>query len=282
MKNQQSDSSAQSLSGFEKVARIVGIVLIAGFAIEILFFVVGYVGMVRMKIETAYWFLWSFFNSIFMLMTPIVFIITICGAGYLLFRVLKKGGNRRVAIISVIACGMNLLALLSIYATGWMFYRHVKDNSGNAVVAQRNWIGKSLPDFSFQGIQEEMIPITNKDLQSKWSVLVFWATYNTPWSSNFRCAQGLYKNREELKTNVFAVATDESKEDIRNFLEKHPSSMPVYYDLYGSYVHRIVIGSPEQVFIVAPNGRIKASPPIEEIEAVLRTLVPTKNSVRDE
>jgi peroxiredoxin len=258
MNNQQTNDTVQSLSGFERIIRVVSITLIIVFALEILFFVAGYIGMVHMKIETALWFLWSFFYALFILVTPIIFIITISGAGYLFFRVLKQRGNRHVAITAAIAAGMNLLALLSMHAIGRASYWHVKNTYGDIVTEQKDWKGEALPNFTFQGIQEGVPPIGIKDLQGKRSVLVFWAMYDTPWSSNFKVAQELYEQKEKLNINLFAIAVDSSKEDVKKFLERHPSNMPVYHNPNAKYEHSLpVIGSVEQVFIVDSMARIQ-------------------------
>jgi peroxiredoxin len=274
MNSQQINDVPQALSGFEKIIRVVSIVLIIGFALEILFFVVGYICMVYMKIETVLWFFWSFLYVIFKLLTPIIFIITITGAGYLFFRVLKQRGNRYVAVTAAIAAGMNLLTLLGIFATEKFVYLHVQNTYGDRVTKQKDWAGEVLPNFTFQNIQGGSSPITIKDLQGKPSVLIFWATYNTPWSPNFKFAQDLYNQRKKLNINVFAIAVDKSKGDIRKFLKKHPTNMPVYHDPNASYKHSLnIMGSVEQVLIIDSMTRVqiilKSPDSLDEIKAAL-------------
>lgn len=259
MSNRQTNHTVQSLSVFEKVIRRISIILIIGFMLEIIFFVGGYVGLVHMKIETVLWLLWQFIYVIFKLLTPIVLIITIAGAGYMFFRVLKQRGNRHVAIIVAIAASMNLVALLSIFAIGRGFRHHVMNTYGDMVIEPKDWTDEALPNFTFHGIQEGVPPITIKDLQGKPSVLIFWRTYNTGWSSNFKVVQELHEQKEKLDINVLAIATDDSKEDIRKFLQKHPNNMPVYHDPDANYVYYslAVVGSGEKIFIVDSMTRVQ-------------------------
>lgn len=250
MNSQQNNNEVQTLSGFEKVIRVIGIILIIGFAFELLFFAVGYVGLVHLKIKTVLWLFWNFVYVILMLISPIILIITIASAGYMLLRVLKKTANRKVAIIAIIAVGMNLLVLLGAHLLGKGFYHHAQQFIQD-MPKEKDWTDQALPDFTFQGIQEGVAPITIKDLQGKPSVLAFWATYDTGWASTFKVVQELYKQREKLNINVLAIATDDSKEDVKKFLQRHPGNMPVYHDPKTNYGDSLTVrGAVEMVFIV--------------------------------
>ncbi len=252
------NDTVQSPSGFEKVIRVISIILIIGFALEILFFVVGYVGVAHMKIKTGLWLLWGFFYVLFLLVTPYILIITIPGAGYMLWRLLKQRATRRVAVTAAIAATMNLLALLSISATGWAFNWHVQDIYGDIAVESRDWTGEVLPNHTFLGIQEGVPPISITALQGKPSVLIFWATYDIGWSPNFKVARKLHQQREQLDINVVPIAIDGSKEKIRKFLQKHPSNMSVFHDPDGRYWDSLnVLGSGEAVVIVDSMSRVQ-------------------------
>lgn len=279
MNNQQTNYTVQTLSGFEKVVRVISVILIIGFALEILFLIVGFIGLVYMKIETVLWLLWGFIYVIFKLLTPIILVITIPGVGYMFFRVLKQRGNRHVAVIAAIAVSMNLVALLSIFATGRAFYLHVQNTYGDMVKEPKDWTSEALPNFTFHGIQEGVPPITIKDLQGKPSVLIFWATYDIGWSSNFKIAQELHEQKEKLGINVFAIAFDGSKEDIRKFLQKYPNNMPVYHDPDANYEDSLAImGSGEMVFIVDSMTRVQAV--LETSSNVLDKIKATLNRIQ--
>lgn len=274
MNKQQFNIKNQTMSRFEKTIRFLSIVLIIVSTFEIFFFVGGYVGMVYMKIQTKLWFLWSAFYLIFKIITPIILVVSLPGAGYLIFRALKQRANRQLAIIVTIAAGINLLALISIFITEKGFSLHVQNTYGNIGTSQTDWTGKTLPEFTFLNIHEGLSPLTIKDLQQKPSVLIFWATYDTPWSSNFKIAQDLYNRSSQLNINVFAIAVDGSKDNIKKFLVKHPTNMPVYYDQNASFKHRLnIIGSVELVIIVDSMTKIQKfldSPrSFEEIKGIL-------------
>jgi peroxiredoxin len=259
MINQKTDHTTQTLSMFHKRIYVLNIFLIIFSVFEICFFFVGYIGLVVIKIKTGLWYLWGFLAVLFRFITPIIFIIAISYTIYLFSQLYRRGGNYRPAIIAAIATGTSLLSLLSIFATDKLFYRSVINTYGNIKVEQKNWSGEALPSFTFQNIQEELAPITIKDLQGKTSILIFWATYNRPWSSNFKFVQNLYDQRDTLNINVFAVAVNKSKEDIKKFLEEHPVSMPIFHDPDASYVYRRLglMKSPEKVIIIDSMARIQ-------------------------
>lgn len=272
MNAHQQTSHTNTLSRFERIIRAISIILVIGFTIEILFLVEGYyVDILVKKIG----FLWSFFYLLFRLFTYIILIATFPITGYLFFRLFRRRGNRNVAFTAAIAAAMNLLALLSFFAFERAMYWRVQSTYGYTAEREKDWVGKSLPDFTFHGIQEGLFPITIKDLQGKPSVFVFWATYDASWSSNFKFAQDLYSQREELGINVFAIAVDESKDNVTKFLGKYSGGMPVYHDPNASYKHRLnIMGSVEQILIIDSVTRLVSvlqSPnSLEEIKSVIK------------
>jgi len=259
MINQKTDHLPQTLSSFHKRIYALNIFLIIFSVVEICFFFAGYIGVAVLKIKTGLWYVWSFFAVIFRLITPLIFIIAIACTVYLFFQLCRRGKNCRPAIVAAIATGTSLLSLLSIFATDKLFYKSVINTYGNIKVEQKNWTGEALPSFTFKNIQEELAPLTVENLQGKTSILIFWATYNKPWSSNFKYAQELYNQREKLNINVFAIAIDKSKEDIKKFLEKHTVSMPIFHNPDASYVYDSLglMRSPEKVIIIDSMTRIQ-------------------------
>lgn len=276
----QRDDIKKALSGIEKLIRVFGIVMIVWFAVETLFFIFAYVAIALMKYGhlqdlSPWWYLVPFLYVFFDMVTPVLLILTASAAGYSLFRVVKQNGNSRALKIALIALGMNLLAIFSIYAFERAFTpENVDPTKCSKAAEQKKWKGKVLPDFTFQGIHEGMLPITINDLKGKTSVLIFWATYDTPWSSNFRYAQELLKKREELNINVFAIAADESEAEIRKYLNKFPTVIPVYHNPNANYKRKLgIVGSVEEVLIIDSMARIQnvlGSPDsLHEIEAAL-------------
>jgi peroxiredoxin len=259
MIDQKTDHIPQTLSSFHKRIYVLNIFLIILSVVEICFFFIGYIGLVVIKIKSGLWYLWSFLAVIFRLITPIIFIIAISCTIYLFFQLCRQGRNCKPAIIAAIATGTSLLSLLSISASDKLFYKSVINTYGNIKVEQKNWTGEALPGFTFQNIKEELTPLTVDNLQGKPSILIFWATYNKPWSSNFKYAQELYSQREKLNVNVFAIAIDKSKEDIKKFLEKYTVSMPVFHNPDASYVYNRLglMRSPEKVIIIDSMTRIQ-------------------------
>ncbi|HMK50455.1 MAG TPA: redoxin domain-containing protein [Thermodesulfovibrionales bacterium] len=259
MMNRQTGYIPQTLSSFQRKVYVLSIFLIIISAFEICFFSAGYIGLAVIKIKTGLWYLWSFLGAIFRLITPISFIIAISCTIYFYSRLCRQGKNCKPAIIAAIATGTSLLSLLSISATDKLFHKFVINTYGNIKIEQKNWTGEALPDFTFQNIQENLAPLTIENLQGRTSILIFWATYNKTWSSNFRYAQELYNQKEKLNINVFAIAIDKSRDDVKKFLEKHTVRMPIFHNPDATYVYNQLglMRSPEKVIILDSMTRIQ-------------------------
>jgi len=285
MINQKTGHIPQTLYSLHKRVYGLNIFLIIFSVFEICFFWVGYLGVAVLKIKTGLWYVWSFLAVIFRLITPFIFIIAIACTVYLFFQLCRRGRNCRPAIVAAIATGTSLLSLLSIFVTDKLFYRSVINTYGNIKIEQKDWTGESLPSFTFQNIQEELAPLTVENLQGKTSILIFWATYNKPWSSNFQYAQELYNQREKLNINVFAIAVDKSKEDINKFLKNYPPNIPVYHDPNANYIHSLnIMGSIEKILIVDSETKVRAifgaPDSLNKIKEVLDGIETPRNKIK--
>ena len=114
-----------------------------------------------------------------------------------------------------------------------------------------------MPDFTFNSLHEGLAPLRVGDLKGRRSILIFWATYDTPWSSNFEYARALDAQKDILNINVYAVAVDESKDTVRKYLKKRSNALSIYHDPNSGYTHNLKIyGSVEQVLIIDTNATL--------------------------
>lgn len=257
VKSFQKDSSIQELTTLERIMLRIAKVLNVVFSFEILFIIVGYVGLFLLQAVTVLWSFWEMFFLVFVLITPYILIITLPSAGYTIFRYLRRSKKRGITFIVVMAAVLNILALLSIYGIQYSAYHQVMKETKNNPPIKKDFIGTTLPNFNFHCITEALPPITLRDLEGKTSVLIFWATYDTPWSSNLRYAQDLYAQKEKRNINIFAVAVDESKEEVKGFLFQRQIKMPIYHDPKSNYNHSLGIYGAEQVLIIDSMNKLQ-------------------------
>lgn len=257
IKDPRQDSTIQELTGIEKIIRRMAIGLTAVFVFEIISIIVGYIGLFKIKVVTVLWFFYEMLFAIFVIMTPFILIITIPSAGYIIFRYLKQNGNRRATLIVTIAAALNVSALLSIFAFQNAAYHEAIKDIKHTATTEKDWVGKTLPSFTFQNIREGLSSIALKDLAGKPSVLIFWTTYDIPWSSNLKHAHDLYNQKEKLNINILAIAVDESKDDVKRFLDAHQDNMSIYHDPKSSYNHGLSIYGAEKVLVVDSMARLQ-------------------------
>lgn len=257
IKDPRQDSTIQELTVTEKIIRRIAIGLTAVFVFEIISIIVGYIGLFKIKVVTVLWFFYEMLFAIFVIMTPFILIITIPSAGYMIFRYLKQNGDRRTTLIVTIAAALNVLALLSIFTFQNAAYHEAIKDIRNTATTEKEWVGKTLPGFTFQNIREGLSSIALKDLAGKPSVLIFWATYDIPWSSNLRYAHDLYNQKEKLNINILAIAVDESKDDVKRFLDAHLNNMPIYHDPKSSYNNGLSIYGAEKVLVVDSKNKLQ-------------------------
>jgi peroxiredoxin len=165
-----------------------------------------------------------------------------------------------IAVATVVA--ISLLSFLAINVTGGLLYRYMKDQikvKAIEIEERKKWVGKELPNFTFDTMEEGLSPLYVKDMRGRTSVLIFWAAYNTPWSSNFKYARDLYAQRDKLKINVYIIAVDKSKDSVKNYLNKQLNDLPVYYDPNSRYNHSLkIFGAADKILIIDGETRLQA------------------------
>jgi len=242
-----------TLLKFEKMLFVISIILISIFASEIILLKEGY------KIVKKVGLIWSFFYLPLRLFTQSILILMVPVVGYVFFKVFKRKIKPKIAIAIIVAAIMNLLAMWSFYAFEKDMYWYIKQTYRNTTLTRKRLlIGKTLPEYAFKEINTngEFLLLT-KNLQGKTTVLIFWATYNAAWSSNFKLAQELYYKRKKLNINVFTIAVDEAEDNVKDYLKKNPTSMPVFYDPNAGFKRQLNLAGPVELIVITDSkGKI--------------------------
>jgi len=259
--NQQhkQNSSGKELTHFQWIIYSLHFILAILFSFEIIFLLVGYIGLFQLKIKTGFWFIYEMFWLIIVSIIPFILIITIPTAGYVIFKYFKNKLNRRLFFVVLVATAMNLLSLLMIFAINRTAAEEYKKQWQKIHVEQKEWIGKTLPHFTFAAVKDGLSPFTEKDLQNKLSVLIFLhASHDPTKSPNYKIACDLYKAKEDINAQVFIIATNTSKELLKQFIEQYNIQLPLYFDPINNTKDNLgVLNSSEAVLIVNTNKILK-------------------------
>ena len=249
----------KELSNFQWTIYNFHFILAIYFTFEIIFLLAGYIGLFQLKIKTGFWFIYEMFWRIIVPITPFILIITIPSAGYIIFQYFKNKSNRRLIFVVLLSTAMNLLSLLMIFAINKTAAAEHQKEWHKIHVEQKEWIGKTLSYFTFSAVKDGLSPFTEKDLQNKLSVLIFLnASHDPTKSPNYKIACDLYKAKEDINAQVFIIATNTSKELLKEFIEQYNIQLPLYFDPINNTKDNLgVLNSSEAVLIVNTNKILK-------------------------
>ena len=127
-------------------------------------------------------------------------------------------------------------------------------------ILSRSDVGRALPDISLTDLKGQPVNLIDQIRTAKVAVLVFFATYDTPWSDNIKLASQINRTMGTQGVMVIGIDEQESQNVVESFLVKENLAFPVYLDPQGHYFRALFLGSVEQILLVDDAGKVIAHP----------------------
>jgi len=136
--------------------------------------------------------------------------------------------------------------------------------------------GDAFPDLAKYNL-EGTIP----DLHGKIVLVDFFASWCDPCKESFPVLEELHQKYGAKGLVIVAINLDKSKEDMDEFLRKHPASFTILRDASNKLVREVKIPTMPSSFLLDQNGKVYAfhrgfkgaetkKQYLEEIEALLK------------
>lgn len=122
-------------------------------------------------------------------------------------------------------------------------------------------LGAEMPTFSFGGLGDEKVPITNQTLKGKFTLVDFWATWCAPCLGEMPDLHEAYDTFSSRGFQILSVSADASPTVVMRFREKWP--MPwmhgfVRGGVEADELRALQINSFPRALLLDPDGRIVA------------------------
>ena len=111
---------------------------------------------------------------------------------------------------------------------------------------------KLAPDFKLIGMDEKLH--TLKDLQGKFVLVNFWATWCNPCKVKMPTLEAIHTKIDNNKFTVLGIHVGPGPENIDNYLQLNPVSFPIYVDMDMEYDWGVP-GLPT-TFLISPEGEM--------------------------
>ena len=111
---------------------------------------------------------------------------------------------------------------------------------------------KRAPDFSLIGMDEKIH--TLKDLEGRFLLVNFWATWCSPCKIEMPTLEAIHKKMNNDKFTVIGIHVGPGPENINNYLKLNPVSFPIFIDMDLEYDWGVP-GLPT-TFLISPKGEM--------------------------
>lgn len=114
------------------------------------------------------------------------------------------------------------------------------------------------PSFKVKTLQGKTV--SSSELKGTVVVLDFWATWCAPCIQKFPKLERLeekYEDEPNLYVAGVNTSQDNSLNDVRTFLERHPVDINVLYDRNGTATEKLGVGGIPHVVLLGKNGRLR-------------------------
>jgi len=190
-----------------------------------------------------------------------------------------------------IAC-LNLVLALSLVLTIWgiesgsmekarFLYAEQAGNSSPSVSEQRI-VGREIPNVPLLGLDGKQVDLKERIQGAKVTLIVFWASYDTPWSQNVRLATAIHRAMPQQGVSVIGINEQESLAEVKSFLSAQGLSFPVFSDPDGKFFREMGLwfsGSVEQMVVVDKTGRVAVHLNAPESEEAIKRLLEATSEV---
>ncbi len=138
-------------------------------------------------------------------------------------------------------------------------------------------VGNLAPDFQLQNLVGQVISLS--DLNGKPVLINFWATWCPPCRDEMPDLEKIYEEWSDKGLMLLAINVGESPALVKEFLETHNFSVPVFLDTERSVSEKYNITGIPTTFFIDKHGiiggkRVGAFSNKEEIEGYLGKIIP--------
>lgn len=191
----------------------------------------------------------------------------------------NRGPIRMACLNSALA----LVLVFTIWGTGAWSVAKAKSlyagqfGSSSVSARQPGIVGREIPNVPLPGLDGRKVDLHALVSQAKVTVLVFWASYDTPWSKNVKLATAIHRDTAEKGVAVIAINEDEPFADVKSFAAAWGLNLPILSDSDGKLFRELgLLGSVEQIVAVDKTGRViahfKAPGSETEIKRILEAI----------
>ena len=184
-------------------------------------------------------------------------------------------------VLVVVAAAVLVLTVAALWNVGWQGGSTGRGGASSPPgMTNRNFNGEaspgSLPQSSLLDASGSPVDVRDLVRAAPVTLIVFFATYDTPWSDNVKVAKEIHRDMAKDGVLVLGIDEKESQGTTTAFVAKEGLTFRVVRDSNGSYLHSIgVPGSVEQMVVVDSTGNVLArrgrtSDSVKTIEEALR------------
>jgi peroxiredoxin len=236
---------------YQKIIIRGGIVTILISVALIGFSVGGYLA-VRLGIQSIWLPLWL---SVFELARPLTYLLLIIAVAVSCL-MLRQRGNTIFATANILAA--LLLLIVVALVDGWFVRQgraHLSELQSTHGISQSQ--AGYLPELPLKSIQGDQVKVQDLIRSKKVAILVFWASYNSPWSSNLSVVSDLSNKYNADGLIAVGINEQEQSEVVNKFINEKGIEFPILLDIDGHYLESLSLpGSSEKVIVVDSNGRL--------------------------
>jgi len=160
-------------------------------------------------------------------------------------------------------------------------YAEQPGNSSPSVSEQRI-VGREIPNVPLLGLDGKQVDLRERIQGAKVTLIVFWASYDAPWSQNVRLATAIHRAMAQQGVSVIGINEQESLVEVKSFVSAQGLSFPVFGDPDGKFFREMGLwfsGSVEQMVVVDKTGRVAVDLNAPESEEAIKRLLEATSKV---
>lgn len=127
------------------------------------------------------------------------------------------------------------------------------------------------PHFEFERLSDGK-KVSLKDYEGNLVLLNFWATWCPPCIAEMPSLERLYQENKDKGLVVIGVATQDSKNDVKDFIDSSNITFPILLDPTGELTRKLEIGGFPETFLFDKQGRFKLITDPKTGELVFRVI----------
>jgi len=153
---------------------------------------------------------------------------------------------------------------------------------GSSPAPQQPVVGREIPNIPLVDLDSKKVDMRERIQAAKVTLLVFWASYDTPWSQNVKLATSVHRDMAQQGVSVIGVNEQESLAELKAFVSAQGLNFPVFSDPDGKFFRQMGLlfsGSVEQMAVVDKTGRVAGHLKAPESEEAIKRLLESTSEI---